>query len=169
MAHMVIKTHRFQEVVEWYKTVLQTDVVFQNERVVFLTFDDEHHRIAIAHTPDIQSYSPGQCGIDHVAYSYGSLGELIHTYERLKAANIVPHWCINHGPTTSFYYKDPDGIRVELQVDNLAAVDPRAFFGTDVFARNSVGVDFDPDVLAAKFHAGVDEAELMKQGSAPAA
>jgi len=169
MAHMVIKTPRFEEVVAWYKTLFQADTVFENERVIFLTFDDEHHRIAIAHAPDIDSYDPKRGGIDHVAYSYGSLDDLIYTYERLKSANIIPHWCINHGPTTSFYYRDPDGVRVELQVDNVAAVDPRGFFQTDVFAKNSVGVDFDPDVLAAKFHAGVAEADLMKQGSAPVA
>lgn len=167
MAHMVIKTRHFEEVVEWYKTVLQAEPVFQNERVVFLTFDDEHHRIAIARSPDIDNYNPKSGGIDHVAYSYSSLYDLIHTYERLKSLEILPYWCINHGPTTSFYYRDPDGVRVELQVDNLAAVDPRAFFQTDTFAGNSVGVVFDPDVLTAKFHAGVDEADLMKQGSAP--
>ena len=169
MAHMVIKTRRFAEVVEWYKAVLQPEVVFENERVIFLTFDDEHHRIAIASSPDIEVYNPKSGGIDHVAYSYSSLGDLIYTYERLKASGILPHWCVNHGPTTSMYYKDPDGVRVELQVDNLAAVDPRGFFSTETFAANSVGIDFDPDVLAEKFHAGVSEADLMKQGSAPAA
>lgn len=169
MAHMVLKTRRFAEVVEWYKAVLQPVVVFENERVIFLTFDDEHHRIAIASYPDIDNYNPGSAGIDHVAYSYSSLGDLIYTYERLKDSGIFPHWCINHGPTTSMYYRDPDGVRVELQVDNVAAVDPRAFFRTNAFSENTIGVEFDPDVLTAKFHAGVDEADLMRQGSAPVA
>lgn len=169
MAHMVIRTRHFSEVVEWYKTVLQSKIVFESERVAFLTFDDEHHRIAIARSPEIENYNPKSAGIDHVAYSYSSLSDLIYTYERLKSLGIDPYWCINHGPTTSLYYKDPDGVRVELQVDNAAAVDPRAFFHSDVFANNPVGVEFDPDVLTARFHAGVNEADLMKQGSAPVA
>ncbi|MEZ5656624.1 MAG: VOC family protein [Sphingobium sp.] len=169
MAHMVIKTRHFAETVRWYKTVFQAEVVFENERVMFLTFDDEHHRIAIASDPTIESYNPKAAGIDHVAYSYSSFRDLIHTYERLKASGILPHWCINHGPTTSMYYKDPDGVRVELQVDNAAAVDPRGFFGSDAFAKNTIGIEFDPDVLAEKFHAGANEADLMKQGSAPVA
>lgn len=169
MAHMVIRTRRFDEVTQWYKTVLNAEAVFESHRVSFLTFDDEHHRIAIARSSEIDDYNPKSAGIDHVAYSYSSLKDLIHTYERLKRAEILPYWCINHGPTTSFYYKDPDGVRVELQVDNSAAVDPRAFFLSEAFAKNPVGVEFDPDVLTADFHAGVNEADLMKQGSAPVA
>lgn len=169
MAHMVIRTRRFPQVTKWYRTVLQADVVFENERVSFLTFDDEHHRIAISLDPEIEEYNPGSGGIDHVAYSYSSLRELIHTYERLKSDGITPHWCINHGPTTSLYYRDPDGVQVELQVDNAAAIDPRAYFHSEAFANNTRGVEFDPDVLTAKFHAGESEADLMKQGSAPIA
>lgn len=167
MAHMVIRTRQFEEVTEWYKNVLQSEVVFENERVVFLTFDDEHHRIAIAHSSEIDDYNPKSAGIDHVAYSYSTFPDLIYTYERLKLIGIIPYWCINHGPTTSLYYRDPDGVRVEFQVDNSAAVDPRAFFHSEAFAQNPRGVEFDPDVLAAKFHAGMNEADLMKQGSAP--
>jgi hypothetical protein len=33
---------------------------------------------------------------------------------------IRPFYSINHGPTTSLYYTDPDGNRVELLVDNFA-------------------------------------------------
>ena len=41
---------------------------------------------------------------------------------RLKAAGILPYWCINHGPTTSLYYKDPDGNVIELftQIDRMS-------------------------------------------------
>ena len=38
-------------------------------------------------------------------------------YKRLKQQDIVPWWCINHGPTTSMYYRDPDNNQIELQVD----------------------------------------------------
>ena len=43
----------------------------------------------------------------------------LYTYARLKGDGIEPYWCINHGPTTSLYYKDPDGNQIELQVDNF--------------------------------------------------
>jgi catechol-2,3-dioxygenase len=37
----------------------------------------------------------------------------------LKGAGITPFVSVNHGLTTSFYYRDPDGNGVELQIDNL--------------------------------------------------
>jgi len=63
---------------------------------------------------------PDAVGTDHVAYSYNNLGELLSTYRRLKAAGIAPHRPINHGVTTSMYYRDLDNNRVELQIDNFA-------------------------------------------------
>ncbi len=58
-------------------------------------------------------------GHDHLAYTYESLGDLVATYERLKAAGIMPSVPVAHGLTTSLYYRDPDGGGVELTVDNL--------------------------------------------------
>ena len=47
------------------------------------------------------------------------MDELLDTYQRLKSDGIVPHGCLDHGMTTSFYYVDPDGNSVELQCDNF--------------------------------------------------
>jgi catechol 2,3-dioxygenase len=41
------------------------------------------------------------------------------SYLRLRDAGIEPDICIDHGMTLSSYYSDPDGNRVELQVDNF--------------------------------------------------
>lgn len=42
---------------------------------------------------------------------------LFDTYARLKGEGIVPHACLDHGLTMSFYYLDPDGNSLELQYD----------------------------------------------------
>jgi catechol-2,3-dioxygenase len=44
------------------------------------------------------------------------------TYTRLKALDITPHFTVDHGMTTSFYYVDPDGNSVELQCDNMNCI-----------------------------------------------
>ena len=31
----------------------------------------------------------------------------------------MPEFCLDHGMTFSYYYRDPDGNHVELQVDNF--------------------------------------------------
>lgn len=162
-AHAVLRTNKFKQMVEWYRTVLQADIVAQNEMLAFMTYDDEHHRLAIAAVPGLADRAPHSVGLDHLAYTYANLGDLVATYERLKAAGIVPVVPINHGPTLSLYYRDPDGNKVELQIDNFDSAEAlKGFFRSGVFAKNPIGVTFDPDELARKFHAGVPEAELKK-------
>ena len=53
----------------------------------------------------------------HSAFEYDSFEELDASYLRLRERGIEPEVCIDHGMTLSYYYKDPDGNHVELQVD----------------------------------------------------
>jgi len=127
LAHVVFKTPRIAEMIDWYTTVLDAVVVFADKRIAFLTYDQEHHRIALIKVPRPLRI-PGAVwkvhrkffGVDHIAFTYEGLADLIATHRRLADAGIEPVWCINHGPTTSMYYEDPDGNRIELQVDNFA-------------------------------------------------
>lgn len=59
-----------------------------------------------------------QPGLHHVAFTFPSMGELLDNDARLRDRGIRPFFCVNHGPTTSIYYRDPDGNRIELQIDN---------------------------------------------------
>jgi len=104
--------------------------------------------------PGSRTSRPMAAGTDHIAFSYAELGDLLHTFRRLKAAGIEPYWCINHGPNTSLYYKDPDGNRVELQVDNMPSALADAWMRSGEFAANPIGVIFDPEDLVARYEAG---------------
>ena len=106
-------------------------------------------------------------GTDHVAFTHADLGDLLYTYVRLERANIEPYWCINHGPTTSLYYRDPDGNGVELQHDNFPTKEAlNTWMRSDAFAKNPIGVAFDPEKLIARYENGDPVEELVKQGSA---
>jgi catechol 2,3-dioxygenase-like lactoylglutathione lyase family enzyme len=140
-AHAVLRTNKFRQMVDWYKTVLLANVVFENEMLAFMTYDDEHHRLAIAGFPGIVDRAPHSAGLDHLAYTYSSLGDLVATYERLKEAGITP----------------------AVPIDNFETMEQmKGFFRSNDFAKNPIGVSFDPDELARQFHAGVPEAELRK-------
>jgi len=39
---------------DWYLKVPDAHAVFENEMLCFMTFDDEHHRLAIAQLPQSQ-------------------------------------------------------------------------------------------------------------------
>ncbi len=168
-AHVVYRTHRFDQMLHWYATVFGARVVSQNPAMAFLTYDDEHHRFAFA---NLDVLKPGSAdkdrhdlvGIDHVAYTLGSLTDLFDQYAALKAAGIQPYWCVHHGLTVSMYYADPDGNQMEFQVDCFAtkqeAVD---YFGSPQMERNPVGVEFDPDEWLARLCAGTPAATLLRR------
>jgi catechol-2,3-dioxygenase len=156
MAHFVIKTNNYAEMVSWYQLLFLADIVFANGEITFLNFDDEHHRLAIVSEPTFKSAPKDVNCIDHVAFSFHDLDELFINYERLKRSGVTPTVAIDHGPTTSLYYSDPDGNRVELQVDNFPNVDETiAFFRSSAFASNYIGTRFDPEEMLKKRASGV--------------
>ena len=162
-AHFVLRTANRAPLCAWYMTVLNAKKVFENDYISFITYDDEHHRVAFVQLPELEKPSDKAWGLAHVAYTMADLGQLLGTYRRLKSAGIVPVRTINHGPTVSMYYKDPDGNQVELQVDAFDKAGAAGYFHTEPFAKNPIGVLFDADKMAADYEAGVPEAELLRR------
>ena len=163
-APVVLRTNRrFKQMVYWYRTVLEAVPVFEDENICFMTYDGEHHRIGIARVPALLPAPKFVTGSDHIAFTYADLGELIFTYKRLKTEGITPYWPINHGPTTSLYYHDPDGNGVELQIDNFQdlAELARTFQNPD-FDANPIGEDIDFEALIRRYEAGEPLEELRK-------
>jgi catechol-2,3-dioxygenase len=150
LAHIVIRTPRFEESISWWKTVLGAETRHQNDFLAFLTYDDEHHRLAILSAPHLSENDRTTSGLEHVAFTYADFDSLIATYERLAGEDITPIAPIHHGMTLSMYYADPDGNQVELQVDTMTPDEAEAFMASDVFAANPIGIEFDPADLAAR-------------------
>ena len=171
-AHVVYQTRRFQEMLAWYQQVFEAKIVYQNPALAFLTYDDEHHRFAFinmfAFKPDgAKAEERADTGVNHVAYTYANLGDLLDTYARLKQVGIAPYWPIHHGITLSFYYQDPDGNRLEFQVDCLTVEEANAFMLSDAFAANPIGVAIDPEALLAQYRSGIPLEQLLVQPEGP--
>ena len=146
-AHFVVKTADLDRTIAWYGAVLCAHIVFRNDLLCFMTYDHEHHRIAFIRV-STEDALEGSGAIDHVAYAFADLGELLSNYIRLKAIGIEPVRSINHGPTISFYYHDPQLVMIEFQIDNFDTEEGRAaFFSSDEFLVNPIGVVVDPDDL----------------------
>jgi catechol-2,3-dioxygenase len=173
-AHVVYQTRRFDEMLGWYQKVFEASVAYQNPMLAFLTYDDEHHRFAFinmsAFKPNVaETGERSDTGVNHVAYTYANLGDLLETYARLKHEGITPYWPIHHGVTLSLYYRDPDGNRMEFQVDCCAtAEEATAFMLSDAFAANPIGVKIDPEALLAQYRGGVPADELLIRPAGPA-
>lgn len=168
LAHVVWRTSQMDTMIDWYTKVLGARVVFQSPELSFLTYDDEHHRMAFIAEPGLSPAPAGTSGLDHVAFTYASLDDLLAVHTQLKEAEIEPHWAINHGPTTSLYYRDPDGNQVELQLDNYPDErDLNEWFRTGAFKANPIGVEFDPDELKAERDRGVPAGRLVHRKDTP--
>jgi catechol-2,3-dioxygenase len=169
-AHVVYQTGRFPEMVAWYEEVLGCTAVYQKDTLSFLTYDDEHHRIAIVAIPKLQgeAVDHGRPGVNHVAYTYATLDDLLATYVRLREAGVHPYWCVNHGITVSMYFRDPDGNQMEFQVDAFATPDEATrWMEGPKFAENPIGVEYDPEELLARRRAGASEEELLARPDEP--
>ena len=161
-AHVVYQTRRFDAMVAWYEAVFGARVVHRDPALAFLTYDDEHHRFAFANLevmkgPGGNPDARGEIGANHVAYTYASVADLLATYQRLKAAGIEPYWPVHHGITLSLYYKDPDGNRMEFQVEAMGD-----YMEGEAFHANPIGVGYDPEALVTRWKQGASEADLLK-------
>lgn len=155
-AHVVLQTSQLPAMRDWYCTVLGAHVVYEGHDLCFITFDDEHHRVAFLGSPvPLPPRNPGAAGMHHTAYTFETIDDLLDRYQELKAKGIQPKAPIQHGVTTSLYYQDPDGNFVELQIDNFATPDEAtAYMRGDEYNANPVGVAFDPEVMLESLRAG---------------
>jgi catechol-2,3-dioxygenase len=163
LAHVVLKTNKYTEMVQFWTTIVGGRVVLGNDKLTFITYDDEHHRIAIANLPHAKENDSLTCGLAHIAFSFDDLDALALAYEQRKERGLHPFWCINHGTTTSMYYRDPDGNEAELQIDNFSdPEDATKYMTSKAFGENPFGVEFNPDDFVFRVRSG-ESFEDIKQ------
>ncbi len=150
--------------VAFYKAFLGGKASFENDMLSFMTYDDEHHRVALVALPGLKPKDSQTSGLEHISFTHASLDDLLQAYRQRKELSINPSWCVNHGPTISIYYRDPDGNVLETQIDTFdTAEEATAFMRSEEFEENPFGVDFDPEEFAEKLNAGVSVKELIKR------
>lgn len=161
-AHIVFQTAQPQAMREWYCAVLDAHVVYSDETLSFLTFDEEHHRVALLHPPvPFERKAATTAALHHSAYTFESLDNLLDRYVVLRDQGIFPAVCVAHGITTSMYYQDPDRNFVELQIDRFEDPDDAtAYMNGPEYGADSVGPAFDPEELLSARRNGAEIEEL---------
>lgn len=163
--HLTIKTKRLAEMVEWYGIVVGAGVQFMDQNNAWTTNDEANHRVAflssdgLADDPDKTHHT----GLHHSAFEYGSLDDLVSSYERMREEGITPAFCLEHGMTISLYYRDPDGNFVELQSDNFGdwAASSEWMRTHPDFKANPIGFFFDPEAVSRAHRSGRDFPSLQ--------
>jgi catechol 2,3-dioxygenase len=129
LQHFGLATSNLDATIDWYHKVVGMTV---NSRVkigppngpsfsaAFVSNDEVHHRIAIFELPGlvVDPDKLRHTRVQHVAFEYDTLDDLLGTYVRLKDLGIEPVMAADEGSQTSFYYLDPDQNSVELNINN---------------------------------------------------
>jgi catechol 2,3-dioxygenase-like lactoylglutathione lyase family enzyme len=165
--HVVLRTSDMPRLRDWYLHVLNGRVSYQNDQVSFLTYDDEHHRVGIVQIPGVAASNGLGAGLEHLSFTYRDLGALLATYQRLKSSRIEPFWSINHGPTISMYYRDPDANKVELQVDVFQTIEETNAFLDRYYPENFMGIIFDPEQMIRDYERGMPLEDLYRRPPLP--
>jgi len=174
--HVNLKTTRLQAMIDFYATLVGAEVVFQFDGGAWLSPDAANHRIALLAFPNFvdDPEKDSRTGMHHSAFEYETFEELNSSYLRLKEQEITPALCLDHGMTLSYYYADPDGNHVELQVDCFGDWQKsKAWMRTsDAFKANPIGVFVDPERVASDHADGMNfekiHAKAMGGGYMPA-
>jgi catechol 2,3-dioxygenase len=162
--HINLKTTRPDAMIDFYEKIVGVGVIFRNEFAAFTSNDDAHHRVVFITLEGMQD-DPDKIphiGMHHMAFDYGSLSDLIATYERLRDERIMPHMSVDHGMAMALYYPDPDGNSVELQVDNFPTRREAQEYvrHSAEFRANPFGTYFDPELVAEELANGVSPQEV---------
>lgn len=164
LAHVVLRVTNMRSSVAFYCDFLGGSVAHGDDVLTFISYDDEHHRIALGALPNTGPKIPTSAGLHHIAFTFETLSELLLAYRQRKAKGMLPVWCVNHGPTTSIYYQDPDANMLETQVDNFDTnKEATNFMQSKYFAENPIGTDFDPEDLIERLRKGEADAGLKRR------
>ncbi len=179
LQHYGLVTANMDAMTDWYHKVLGMTVNNRSKlppiargRVpfsgaTFVSMDALHHRLVFFEVPDvvIDPDRRRHVGLQHVAFEYRSLDDLLGTYLRLKKLGILPIWSADHGVNTSIYYLDPDRNRVELTIDNY----DDEWMGTEYMraaASAARPAEFDPEKMVTARKAGASPWELHERAHA---
>lgn len=169
--HVNLRTRQLDAMIDFYGTLVGMQPTFRGPQFAAIGNDEANHRIALLALDFLKEPSMPieqrflEPGYEHMAFEYDHLDELLHNYLRLKRAGIEPYWTVNHGATMSFYYRDPEGNNVELQVDacdhDLARW--KEILEGDFFQRNQIGAFVSPEKIIEARNRGVSEQEILTE------
>ena len=131
LQHFGLATANLDAMIDWYGRVLGMTINHRSAAppraqngpsfsAAFASNDEVHHRIAFFEIPGlvVDPDKPRHARLQHVAFEYETLDDLMGTYVRLKGLGILPVMAADEGLQTTLYYADPDQNSVELNVNN---------------------------------------------------
>lgn len=177
ISETILKTGRLDAMKAWYETVLGVGPFFEHAptgdskpgdfggqtrasdlRMCFFRLSLDYpytQTIGLFEEPGVGDAVIAKApGLHHMQLMLSDIDELCRTFEGLRDLGLHPHRCADHGPMTSFYYRDPDGNNVELTAQNFATLEAMtAFMASPAFKDNPSGRELNPDAYVAQWRA----------------
>ena len=119
VGHLVLNVKDVAESTKFYTEILGFDISRQTDTGTFLTCGKIHHDLALFQAPvDALPVTNGQLGLNHFAVQVANIDDLKEVYENLKDKDVTLDHNTDHGMTSSVYFLDPDGNRIEFFCNN---------------------------------------------------
>jgi catechol 2,3-dioxygenase len=176
LQHCGLTTANLDAMLEWYRKVLGITVHNRVTApagspfkiVAFATNDEVNHRLSFFETPgvSIDNDRDRHARVQHVAFAYDCLDDLLGTYLRLKDKGMLPLWAADQFFQTAIYYEDPDGNIIELNTNNFS--DDWTVTEQLKALPAQVHVNVDPEKMVAARRAGASAWELHERAVAGA-
>jgi catechol-2,3-dioxygenase len=165
LGEIVLATGRYDAMTAWYRQVLDIEPSLEHAvetgalpggparptRMCFFRLHIEHPYqdvVAIFEMPGTRDSPSGDPGLHHMQLRNASLPVLTERYRRLRALGVVPYRSMDHGPSTSLYYRDPDHNAVEIAASNFTTLQAfQACLASEAYRRNPAGMVIDPESL----------------------
>jgi catechol 2,3-dioxygenase len=128
VGHVVLGVRDPQRSIDFYTQSLGMELVTQLDQMgmAFFSFGERDHDIAVVQVPDDQPV--GSSGLAHTALEIeGGEAQLRELYERLKSKGVSVEFTADHVLTKSVYFLDPDGNRLEIFSQAMAAPSAKEF------------------------------------------
>ena len=124
VGHVVLNVSNLEASTKFYTEVLGFEIARQSDFGTFLTCGKIHHDVALFQAPEgARPISQGQIGLNHMAIQVEDMDALKYFYKRFKAHDVTFDHLTEHSMTSSIYFFDPDGIRIEFFCNTTATAE----------------------------------------------
>jgi catechol-2,3-dioxygenase len=165
LGEIVLATGRYDAMTAWYRQLLGIEPSLEHAvesgsppsappkpaRMCFFRLHIEppyQDVVAIFEMPGTRDAPSGDPGLHHMQLRNASLPDLHERYRRLRELGVLPYRAMDHGSSTSLYYRDPDDNAVEIAASNFATkAEFEACLASDAFRRNPAGKAIDPQSM----------------------
>ena len=172
ISETILKTGRIDAMIAWYTTILGVGPFFEHLpppgnavgdfggqtrasdlRMCFFRLSLDYpyvQSVGLFEEPGTGPVVKGAAGLHHMQLMAADLATLCGKYVELKREGLRPHRSTNHGPFTSFYYRDPDGNNVEITAQNYPSMAAMVeFMASAEFLANPSGEEIDAEAYVA--------------------